>query len=80
MNAHDDATQELLLTATQLELVREGLGLLEAALSRDESDQIEQIQAILAQLERSAAASGQDHPSEPGPPTTNAEQQRGPDS
>ncbi len=78
MSAHEDERHELLLTETQLELVREGLGLLEAALSRDESDQIEQIQAILAQLERSAGASGQDQPSEPGQPTTNAEQQRGP--
>lgn len=64
MNAHEDATHELLLTATQLELVREGLGLLEAALSRDESDQIEQIQAILEQLESN----------------TSAEPERGPDT
>jgi hypothetical protein len=54
MNGNDDATRALVLTTIQLALVREGLGLLEAALTRDESDQIEQIQVILEQLDRIA--------------------------
>lgn len=50
MSTNEDATQTLSLTTAQIELIREGLGLLEATLSREEADQIEQIHAIFAQL------------------------------
>jgi hypothetical protein len=53
MNADEEATQMLLLTASERDLVREGLGLLEATLSREESDQLDQIHAIFEQLGRS---------------------------
>jgi hypothetical protein len=62
MSTDDNAAYALLLTTTELELVREGLGLLEAALSRDESDQIEQIQAVLEQLDRIARGEPQRGP------------------
>jgi hypothetical protein len=68
MNSNEDATQMVLLTASQLELVREGLGLLEATLSRDESDQIEQIHTIFRQLDTPAVVRAQGEPSEHAQP------------
>jgi hypothetical protein len=45
------STVALELTAAELELLRTALGLLEATLGREEADELEQVQSILAKVD-----------------------------
>lgn len=65
MGTNETKRQMLQLTPSQMDLVRDGLALLEASLDRENAAQIDEIQRVLEEIGRPTSTLGQDQPLAP---------------